>query len=117
MDFQKGFKILAVTMWISSTVYFCYTSTTIRKQYFREEIKMLVYKHALKEHDISEVEKSQHFLEEYKYYDKPMRVLLFMSCVWGILVGTGTYAAAWMIYFILKWLIFGFSDNQKKALL
>lgn len=77
---------------------------------------MMLYKNALKEHDISEVEESRRFLEEYKYYDKPMRVLLFMNCVWGILVGAGTYAVAWMIYFILKWInIRLFRYSQKNS--
>ena len=117
MDIEKVIKILAVSVWLSSTVYFCHTSVTRGKMYFQEKMKMkmLVYKQALKEHDSLEVEKSKRFLEENKYYDKPMFLLLFISCGWGILVGTGTYAAGWGIYFIFKRPIFGFSDEEQTS--
>jgi hypothetical protein len=94
-----------------------YNTTTVTKKYVREKIKMMLYKHALKDYDSLEIKQSQRYLEENKYYDKSMRQLLHISYGWGILVGTGTYAVAWMIYFILKWLrlIFGFTDNPQKT--
>ena len=103
MNWEKMFKVLALTVWAISTVYFCYHFVTRKSVYVQKKIRMVAYKHANK--DSLEVKQDQRFLEEYKYYDKPMRLLLFISWGLGILVGVGTYTVAWIVYFILRWLI------------
>ena len=115
MDIEQLFKTIAVIMWLISTVYFCHSTVAAKNKYIQEYTKLLLYKHSLNEHDSSEVEASRRFLEEHKYYQKPISALLLISCGWGIMVGAGTYAAGWGIYFIVKRRISGFSDAEQTS--